>query len=127
MNSPRSLLIAGAVGALLAVLAGAFGAHVLEARLAPRALAAFRTGAEYQMIHSLALILLAALGNTPLAHPLQARAGACFLAGIVFFSGSLYVLALSGIRAFGAVTPVGGVLFIAGWFLLVLGAWRRGA
>lgn len=127
MNSPRTLLIAGGIGALLAVLAGAFGAHVLEARLSPRALAAFRTGAEYQMIHSLALILLAALGNAPLAHPLQARAGACFLAGIVLFSGSLYVLALSGIRAFGAVTPIGGVLFIAGWFLLVLGAWRRGA
>jgi uncharacterized membrane protein YgdD (TMEM256/DUF423 family) len=126
VKSPRALLIAGSLGALLAVLAGAFGAHVLEARLEPRALAAFRTGAEYQMIHSLALILLAALAGTPLASPLQARAGACFLAGIVVFSGSLYVLALSGIRAFGAVTPVGGVLFIAGWFLLILGAWRRG-
>ena len=125
MSNPRLLLVCGGLGALLAVAAGAFGAHVLEARLTPRALSAFRTGAEYQMFHSLALFLLAALQQGPLAHPLQARAGVCFLAGIVFFSGSLYLLALTGIRAFGAITPIGGTLFLLGWGLLVLGAWRR--
>ncbi len=113
----------GAVSALLAVAAGAFGAHALRARPAPDQLAAFETGARYQMYHALALLLVAwAVTRWP-APPVRA-AGWLFVAGTVIFSGSLYTLALTGARAFGAVTPAGGLCLLAGWASLALGIWR---
>jgi uncharacterized membrane protein YgdD (TMEM256/DUF423 family) len=114
----------GAVSGAIAVAAGAFGAHTLKLRLTPDLLAIFDTGARYQMFHALALLAAGwAVSRWPGA---AARAaGWCFVAGTVVFIGSLYVLSLSGIRALGAITPVGGVLFIAGWLLLAVAAWRR--
>ena len=113
----------GAVSALLAVAAGAFGAHALRTRPAPDQLAAFETGARYQMYHALALLLVAwAVTRWP-APPVRA-AGWLFVAGTVIFSGSLYTLALTGARAFGAVTPAGGLCLLAGWASLALGIWR---
>jgi uncharacterized membrane protein YgdD (TMEM256/DUF423 family) len=116
----------GAVGALsagVAVMAGAFGAHALRATLTPAALATFETAARYQMFHSLALLVVAAWLERP-RHPAVARAAGLFLLGTVLFSGSLYALALSGQRWLGAVTPLGGAAFIAGWLFLAWGLGR---
>lgn len=109
--------IAGAVFALLAVAAGAFGAHALRARLGPELLAVFETGARYQMYHALALFAAAAVLER---WPARAgvAAGIAFTAGILLFSGSLYLLALTGIRWLGAVTPFGGLAFLTGWACL---------
>jgi uncharacterized membrane protein YgdD (TMEM256/DUF423 family) len=106
-----------AVNGALAVAAGAFGAHGLEAHLSPRMLEVFETGARYHMYHALAMAAAALAG---------ARwAAILFLAGIVLFCGSLYVLALSGIGMLGAITPLGGVFFLAGWICLAVSAFRR--
>ena len=113
----------GAGSAFLSVAAGAFGAHALRARLAPELLAVFETAARYQMYHALGLIAVAwAVTRWPgaLAH----LAGWLFVAGTLLFSGSLYLLALTGVRWLGAVTPLGGVAFLAGWACLVLAARR---
>jgi uncharacterized membrane protein YgdD (TMEM256/DUF423 family) len=113
----------GAVSALIAVAAGAFGAHALRARLAPDSLATFETAVRYQMYHALALLLVTwAVTRWPVP-PVRA-AGWLFVAGTVLFSGSLYALALTGVRAFGPVTPLGGLCFLAGWASLALGIWR---
>ena len=117
--SPR-LAAAGAVAALLAVALGAFGAHALRARLAAPDLAIFETGVRYQMYHALAILLLAALGAR-WSSPWLDRAAWLFLIGILVFSGSLYTLVLTGTRAWGAVTPFGGVAFLAGWLLAAWG------
>jgi uncharacterized membrane protein YgdD (TMEM256/DUF423 family) len=104
---------AGAVNALLSVAAGAFGAHALQRRLDADRRAVFETGARYHMYHSLALVavgwLAASRGGAADA------AGALFLAGIVLFCGSLYALALTGIRKLGAITPLGGLCFLLAW------------
>jgi len=118
----RMLAVLGALSAGLAVVAGAFAAHGLRARLAPELLAAFETGARYQMYHALGLLAVAwALGRWPASA--AAVAGWLFVAGTVLFSGSLYLLALGGPSWLGAVTPLGGVCFIAGWAVL---AWSAG-
>jgi len=115
---------AGALSACVAVLAGAFGAHALRPSLTPAALATFETAARYQMFHALALLIVAGLLERP-RHPAVARAALAFLAGTVVFSGSLYALALTGHTWLGAVTPLGGAAFIAGWLLLAWGLWPR--
>jgi uncharacterized membrane protein YgdD (TMEM256/DUF423 family) len=120
----RVFLVLGAVSGFIAVAAGAFGAHALKARLAPELLATFDTAARYQMFHALALLAVALLAERRPA-ALVTASGWCFVAGTVVFSGSLYALAFSGVRGFGAITPVGGVLFLAGWVLLMLAALRR--
>jgi uncharacterized membrane protein YgdD (TMEM256/DUF423 family) len=115
----RVIFACGALLAGLGVAFGAFGAHALKARVGPELLAVFETGVRYQLYHGLGL--LACVGGVTLARP-PARAAAWLLGlGTVVFSGSLYVLALTGVRAFGAVTPVGGVALIAGWGFI---AWR---
>ena len=113
------LLIAATIMGFISVAAGAFGAHALKQRLSPDMLAVFEVGARYQMYHALAMfvaIWLASLlpGNLPLF------ATWLFLSGILVFSGSLYALALTGIRVFGAITPIGGVLLLAGWACLLI-------
>lgn len=111
----------GSASAFLAVAAGAFGAHGLRARLAPDLLAVFETAARYQMYHALALLAAAwAASRWPGALPQWA--GWLFVAGTVLFSGSLYLLALSGMRWLGAITPLGGAAFLAGWICLALAA-----
>jgi uncharacterized membrane protein YgdD (TMEM256/DUF423 family) len=113
----------GALSGLISVAAGAFGAHALRARLTPEYLAVFETGARYQMYHALGLLAVAwAITRWP--EPLLLWAGWLFLVGSVVFSGSLYLLALSGARWWGAVTPLGGVAFLAGWLCLALAALR---
>ncbi|HEV2749582.1 MAG TPA: DUF423 domain-containing protein [Gemmatimonadales bacterium] len=113
----------GATSALVAVAAGAFGAHALRARLAPDLLAAFETGVRYQMYHALALLFVAwAITRWP-APPVRA-AGWLFVAGTIVFSGSLYLYAWTGARFFGAVTPLGGLAFLGGWLALAVGVWK---
>ena len=121
----RTFLFLGAVSGLVGVAAGAFGAHGLKARLGPEMLAIFETGARYQMCHALALVAAAwAAGRFPGAA--ATWAGWLFVAGTVIFSGSLYALALTGVRVLGAVTPIGGVAFLAGWAALAVAALRGG-
>jgi uncharacterized membrane protein YgdD (TMEM256/DUF423 family) len=111
----------GALSALVSVAAGAFGAHALRARLEPQALAVFETGARYQMYHAFGLLAVAwAIARWP--GPWGDRAGWLFLVGTILFSGSLYALALSGVRWLGAITPLGGVAFLLGWVCLALAA-----
>jgi len=113
----------GALSGVVAVAAGAFGAHALRARLDPGMLLVFETGARYQMYHALALLAVAwAVTRWP--GRLTEAAGWCFLAGTVLFSGSLYAMALTGRRALGVITPLGGVAFLAGWLCLALAARR---
>jgi uncharacterized membrane protein YgdD (TMEM256/DUF423 family) len=114
----------GAASGALGVAAGAFGAHALKARLAPDLLAVFDTAARYQMMHALALLAAAwAVTRWP---GLAARvAGLCFAAGTLLFCGSLYLMVATGARALGAITPLGGVLFIAGWIALLAAPWQR--
>ena len=116
----RWLFIASILGAL-GVLFAAFGEHALPARLEPHALATFETGARYHLIHALALGL-AALAARGAAQPLAERAALLFFTGILLFSGSLYGLALSGLRVLGFITPLGGLALIAGWIVLALAA-----
>lgn len=119
----RLFFAAGAVSALIAVAAGAFGAHGLRERLDPRMLAIFETAARYQMYHALALLAVA-WACTRFRGGLPPAAGWLFLAGTVIFSGSLYLLSLTGQRWFGAITPIGGAAFLAGWTLLAVAAVR---
>ncbi|HYO70067.1 MAG TPA: DUF423 domain-containing protein [Archangium sp.] len=120
----RLWLILGAASAFLSVAAGAFGAHALRARLTPDLLTIFETGARYHMYHSLGLIAIGLLIQVR-PSPLLNSAGWAMAVGILLFSGSLYALALSGVRALGAITPLGGLGFLAGWLLLALAAWRQ--
>ena len=116
----------GAVAGASAVMIGAFGAHGLKERLGPEMLASFETGARYHMYHALALLAAAwAADRWPGAW--SNAAGALFATGIVLFSGSLYLLALTGVRGWGAVTPFGGVAFILAWSALVVAALRGGS
>ncbi|HTG48977.1 MAG TPA: DUF423 domain-containing protein [Gemmatimonadales bacterium] len=120
----RLFFALGSASALVAVAAGAFGAHGLRARLSPDLLAVFETAARYQMYHALALLAVGwAVIRWP--GPWPVRAGWLFAVGTLLFSGSLYALALSGMRWLGAVTPLGGLAFLAGWTCLLLGMLRR--
>ncbi|MBP7691184.1 MAG: DUF423 domain-containing protein [Anaerolineales bacterium] len=114
----------GAGLAGLAVALGAFGAHALKARLDAAMLANFETGARYQMYHALALLAVAWAVNRWPASGLPAIAGWLFVAGVGLFSGSLYLMAFTGQRWLGAVTPLGGAAFLAGWLCLIIAAWR---
>jgi len=119
----RLFVILGAVNGFVAVAAGAFGAHGLKDRLDAARLAPFETGARYHMYHALALVLIGLAAGTLRGTALTASGGA-MLAGIVLFSGSLYALAITGERWLGAITPLGGLAFLAGWALLALAAIR---
>ena len=112
----RTWIGIAAINGGLAVIAGAFAAHGLRAHLSADALSVFETGARYHMYHALAMAL-AALIPAP-------RAAIAFLAGIILFSGSLYLLALTGVTLLGAITPLGGLCFIAGWGLLAWSAFK---
>jgi len=119
--------VTGSIVLALAVLIGAFGAHALRARLDAYATGIYERAVFYQFVHALGLL---AIGLASAAHTVAAGAagiaGGLLLAGIVVFSGSLYALALSGVRALGAITPLGGLAFVAGWITLAF-AFARGA
>ena len=119
----RLFFALGCVSGFLGVGLGAFAAHGLKARLAPDLLAVFETGVRYQMFHALALL---AVGWACARWPGVATtaSGWLFVAGTLLFSGSLYVLALSGVRWLGAITPIGGLAFLGGWLCLAWAAWK---
>ena len=112
-------MLIGALAGFVGVALGAFGAHALRTRLSPDMLTVFETGVRYQMYHALAVIatglIVARMGGW-----LIVTAGWLFTAGIVLFSGSLYLLAFTGITMLGAITPIGGVAFLLGWACLAL-------
>ncbi len=120
----KFFLIAGALNALLSVAFGAFGAHMLEGRVADKYLDTWQTAVQYQMFHAIGLMAVAILMSSSLLGPLSSLnwAGYLMLAGIIIFSGSLYVLSLTGISILGAITPIGGLAFIAGWIMLIVAA-----
>jgi uncharacterized membrane protein YgdD (TMEM256/DUF423 family) len=117
----RTFLLIGTVAGFTGVTLGAFGAHALRGRLSPEMLAVFETGVRYQMYHALAIIatglIAARMGGW-----LIVAAGWLFTAGIVLFSGSLYLMAFTGVTVLGAITPIGGVAFLLGWACLALAA-----
>lgn len=113
----RRFWIAGCVMAFLAVALGAFGAHGLRDRVAEELISVFETGARYHMYHALALLITARVAAISTGRAAR-MAGSLFLAGILLFSGSLYLLAVTGVRWLGAVTPLGGVAFLGGWVAL---------
>ena len=118
----RLFVAIGSTSACAAVALGAFGAHALRSRLTPDMLAVFEVGVRYQMYHALALLAVAwAHARWPASG--AALAGWLFVAGTVLFSGSLYLLSVTGLRWLGAVTPLGGLAFLLGWLALIRSAW----
>ncbi len=115
----RSLIALGAINGGIAVAAGAFGAHGLKERISQHSLEIFETAVRYQMFHALAMILCAVIATSG-----ARTAGWLFQTGIIVFSGSLYLLALTETKWLGAVTPVGGLAFLAGWAALAWSALR---
>ena len=120
----RTILISGAIFMALGVLLGAFGAHALKTRLTPEMMQIYQIGVEYQFYHAMGLLFTGIIGFQ--INSKWVSRSAIFLGiGIILFSGSLYLIALSGIKAIGAITPIGGLLFIAGWISLAIGVWKR--
>lgn len=120
----RRFFTIGSVAGALAVVLGAFGAHSIRHRLTPEMLDVFETAVRYQLLHALAL-LAAAWAAQRWPGRSSSAAGWLFLAGIALFSGSLYVISLTGVRALGLLTPFGGGAFIAAWLLLAITPWKR--
>lgn len=115
----------GAIMALLAVALGAFGAHGLKGRIDPALMAVYHTGVLYHMMHALGLILLGIVAELRGAERLFRWSGVSMLSGTILFSGSLYLLAITGSRWLGAITPIGGVLFLLAWCLFAVAAWKQ--
>ncbi|MGF9892711.1 DUF423 domain-containing protein [Priestia megaterium] len=118
----KLFLIIGAINAMLAVALGAFGAHGLEGKISEKYLEVWKTGVQYQMFHAMGLFVIAFLLSKFPQSSLLTASGWIMFAGIVLFSGSLYVLSTSGIKVLGAITPLGGVAFIVAWILMVVAA-----
>ncbi|RJS91870.1 DUF423 domain-containing protein [Salinisphaera sp. Q1T1-3] len=123
----RFVLVAAALYGGLAVCLGAFGAHAIGSRLSAEMQAIWHTAEAYQFYHALALLGVGLAMRSGLAGREIQVAALCFMAGTLIFSGSLYLLAASGIRVLGAITPIGGVLLILGWIALAVAFWRSGA
>lgn len=118
----KLFLIIGAINAMLAVALGAFGAHGLEGKISEKYLEVWKTGVQYQMFHAMGLFVIAFLLSKFPQSSLLTASGWIMFAGIVLFSGSLYVLSTSGIKVLGAITPLGGVAFIVAWILIIVAA-----
>ena len=119
----RIFFVLGAMSASIGVAAGAFGAHGLKSRISAEMLTTFEVGVRYQMYHAFALIF-AALAQAKWPSLLVKTSGWLFVIGTILFSGSLYLLSVSGIKWFGAITPIGGLAFLAGWVCLAWAVWR---
>ncbi|GAB2891698.1 DUF423 domain-containing protein [Paralcaligenes sp. KSB-10] len=119
----RQLVVMAALTLLLGVAAGAFGAHGLKRVLAPEMLAVWHTAVLYQLVHGLGMLAIASLGAR-FGSPLLSNAGLLMFVGVVVFSGSLYILAISGVKWLGAITPLGGLAFIVAWAMVALAAYR---
>jgi uncharacterized membrane protein YgdD (TMEM256/DUF423 family) len=122
--SAKLFLAAGGLAAFAAVALGAFGAHALKTRLSAEMLAVWHTGVEYHLCHALGLLAVGLLAQQLPESGLLKWSGWLMLAGILLFSGSLYALALTGLRSFGAIAPVGGTAFLAAWTLFVIAVLR---
>lgn len=120
----RTFLLLAAVSGFLVVALGAFGAHGLKEKISAELLAVYQTGVLYQMFHTAALLVVALLLTQTSQLSALRWSGWLFVVGIIIFSGSLYLLALTGVRWLGAITPIGGVAFLAGWLSLVAAAWQ---
>ena len=118
----KIFLFLGSINAFMAVGLGAFGAHALKAKLSPDMLDIYQTAVKYHALHALGLILIGLILHSIAGSLLNIWAGWLISAGIIIFSGSLYLLSISGVRAWGAVTPLGGLCFLAGWLLLAIGS-----
>lgn len=118
----KFFIIVGAINAFISVALGAFGAHALEGKMPEKYIAIWQTATQYQMYHALGLIAIGILMSSSMLGPVSQLnwAGYLMLAGIILFSGSLYVLSLTQIGVLGAITPIGGVAFLASWVLLIL-------
>ncbi|MBL7000784.1 MAG: DUF423 domain-containing protein [Gammaproteobacteria bacterium] len=123
--NPRVFLVSGLGLMIAAVLLGAFGAHALKAMLNEHQIQLWKTASDYHFYHALGLILLGLWSHKNILTRLEIAAGICLLLGVLIFSGSLYLLAISGISKLGMLTPFGGLLFIAGWSLWLVSALRR--
>ncbi|MEC0126842.1 DUF423 domain-containing protein [Paenibacillus pabuli] len=122
----RKWMMVGAVLTMLSVAIGAFGAHMLKDQIGADAIAVYETGVQYHMIHAIALLIIGlTAGQLGPSAKLKWAARLLFV-GIIIFSGSLYVLSISGNKMLGAITPIGGVAFIVGWLLLAIDVWQRG-
>jgi uncharacterized membrane protein YgdD (TMEM256/DUF423 family) len=122
----RKWMMLGAVLTMLSVAIGAFGAHMLKEKIGTDAIAVYETGVQYHMIHAIGLLIIGlTAGHLGPSTKLKWAARLLFI-GIIIFSGSLYVLSISGIKILGAITPIGGVAFIVGWLLLAIDVWQRG-
>lgn len=117
----KKILIAGAIFMAMSVLLGAFGAHALKNSLTPEMLAVYTTAVQYQFYHSLGLLLIGLIGFQFKKSRWLNWSGILLVVGIILFSGSLYALSISGIKVLGAITPIGGVAFVAGWICLAVG------
>ncbi len=117
-DNARRLIVAGIVLAFLAVLLGAFGAHALKSQLAPDMLAVYQTGAQYHLPQALGIVLIGVLIRLQPDSKWLLRAGWMMVLGVVLFSGSLYALSISGVRALGLVTPVGGLALLGAWAMV---------
>jgi len=115
----KNLAVCSAMSGFIAVAFGAFGAHALRASVAPEMLAVWETAMQYQMFHALALLCIVVAGSRR-PNKLLYVSGWIFVVGTLLFSGSLYALVLTGIKALGMITPIGGVLFLSGWLVLAL-------
>ena len=124
MKAMKKILFVGAVLMALAVLLGAFGAHALKKSLSADMLAVYTTGVEYQFYHSLGLLLIGLTGFHVPSKWVR-WSGTLLVAGIVLFSGSLYVISLLGVKGLGIITPIGGLAFVGGWICLAIGVSKR--
>lgn len=124
MRASRTFAIIASVFGLCGVILGAFGAHTLKSEISSEMLSVFETGVRYQMYHTFALFAAAFVLQTKQSGRIVIAAW-LFVGGIVLFSGSLYLLAVTGIRGLGFITPVGGLSFIGGWLMLALGFWEQ--
>lgn len=120
----KFFLIAGAIAMVLAVALGAFGAHGLKSRLTEDMMDIFETGVQYHFYHALGLLIIGLLAHYLPDSALLEWSGWLMIFGIFIFSGSLYILSTSGIRWFGAITPIGGLCFIASWIVFAVAVWK---
>ncbi|TYS17952.1 DUF423 domain-containing protein [Rossellomorea vietnamensis] len=118
----KTFIIIGAINAFLSVAFGAFGAHALEGKISQKYIDTWNTGVLYQMFHSMGILIIGVLMGNIASSSLLNWSGWLMLIGIVLFSGSLYILSLSGIKVLGAITPLGGVAFLIAWILLIITA-----
>ena len=121
----KIFVLLGSLSAFLGVALGAFGAHGLKARVTPEMLSVWQTGVQYHLVHAIGLLLVGLLCQLLPDAALLRAAGWLLLLGTALFSGSLYMMVLSGVRGLGMITPLGGVAFLLGWLLLAAAVWRQ--